>query len=123
MSEREPEWSNDISRLTVSDVICWTDPIWPENKRRRKRGKGANVRPNGEQRVTAELLELDSRGYLKLVVLKAVIEKNTHGIPLKTFKKGETIVKKRSTIERGNPMRLKWHDEGHRSSEISKFLS
>ena len=123
MREQEPEWSKDVSRLAVSDVIRWTEPIWPEQKRRRRRLKGAKVRPNGEQRVTAQLLELDSREYLRLMVLKAEIVSNPDGMPLKAFKKGEIIVKKRTTVERGSPERLKWRDEAHRSTEISDFLS
>lgn len=122
MPEKEPEWSNDVSRLAVGDVIRWTDPIWPENKRRRRRTKGAKRRPNGDQRVTAQLLELDSRDYLRLVVIKAEIKENPHGMPLKAFKKGEIVVKKRTTITQGNPERLKWVDEAQRSIEVSEFL-
>lgn len=120
MREQPFEWSKDVSRLAVSDLIRWTDAIWPERKRRRKKTK---VFPHGEQRVTAQLLELDSREYVRLQVIKAEIVKNDHGLPLKTFKKDEIIVKKRATIQRGSPERLVWLYECDRSREISEFLT
>ncbi len=123
MASETSDWIKCGPELVTGDVICWTDAIWPERKRRRRKGKGASAPPNGEQRVTAQVLEPDSREYLKLLVIKAEIVKNTHGMPLKTFKKDEIVIKKRATIERGNPERLKWSDEAQRSIEVSKFLS
>ena len=123
MASETSDWVECGTHLLYSDVICWTDPIWPERKRRRKKGKGGATPPHGEQRVTAQVLEVDSREYVRLLVIKAEITKNTHGMPLKAFKKDDIVVKKRATIMRGNPERLKWIDEAHRSAEISKFLS
>jgi hypothetical protein len=79
--------------------------------------------PLGEHRITAEVLELDSRDYVRLSVLKDEIVKNIHGMPLTLLKKGEVIARKRATIARGKAERLKWTDEAVRAVEVSKFLS
>jgi len=123
LASEASDWVKSGSEFVTGDVIRWTDAIWPERKRRRRKGKGPSVRPNGEQRVTAQVLELDGREYLRLLVIKAELVSNTHGMPLKTFKKDEIVVKKRATVERGNPERMKWSDEAQRSIEVSKFLS
>ncbi|MCU1336673.1 MAG: hypothetical protein JWO19_2254 [Bryobacterales bacterium] len=101
----------------TSDVVSWTEPYWPPTRRRRKK-----VKPWGEHRVTAEVLEVDSRDFVRLSVLKDEITKNPHGMPLKLLKKGEVIVKKRATIGRGKPERLEWTDETVRAIEVSRFL-
>ena len=51
------------------------------------------------------------------------IVENKYGMPLKSHKKDEIIVKKLATIARGTPQRLKWADEAQRSVEVSVFLT
>ena len=121
MKDDELPWSSDVSRLAVSDVLRWSEAIWPERKR--ARGKGRKAAPWGEQRVTAQLLEVDAKGYLKLRVMKAALTKNEHQMPLKCHAKGNVIVKKRDTIMRGQPQRLPWSDEAQRAIEISSFVT
>src|SRR6185437_9379276 len=116
MSQQIWEWVKWDGRLAVSDVLRWTQAIWPEKKRR-------GQRPLGERRVTAEVLEIDARGYIRLSVMADEIIKNEHGMPLKTLRRGEIIVRKKATIGRGSPERKKWDDEAHRSVEVSVHLS
>jgi len=121
MTETEPEWLTDVSRIAVGDVLRWTEPIWPELKRRRKRGKH-KAPPNGEQRVTAQVLELDGREYVHLEVMKAVVVSNKYDVPLKTFKEHEKFWRKREKIDRGKPERLKRSDESARAITVSRFF-
>jgi hypothetical protein len=115
----EQDWIPCGEKFITGDVIRWTEAIWPETRRKRKK----KVMPLGEHRATAEVLELDSRDYVRLSVIKDEIVKNPHGMPLKLLKKGEIIAKKRETIARGKAERLKWTDEAVRAIEVSKFLS
>jgi hypothetical protein len=110
----EPEWIPCEDNFVVSDVIAFTRAIWPETRRKRTK-----ARPLGETRVTAQILEIDSRGYVRLSILKDEITRNEHGMPLRLLKKGEIVVKKRATITRGKPVRLKWTEEAVRANELS----
>jgi hypothetical protein len=115
----ELEWIPCGEKFATSDVVRWTWPHWPE-KRRKKKGK---ILPLGEHLTTAEVLDLDSRDYVRLSVIKDEIVKNPHKMPLKLLKKGEIIVRQRSTLVRGKAHRLKWTDEAVRAIEVSNFLS
>jgi hypothetical protein len=84
MSEGMSEWIACGDKLVVSDVLRWTEAIWPERKRRSKKQK---VLPYGKRRVTAQVLEVDSRGYVRLSVMQDEIVENIHGMPLKTRKR------------------------------------
>ena len=113
----EQEWIPCGGEFIPGDVIRWTQAHWPPTRRRRK-----NVKPWGEHCVTAQVLELDSRGFVRLSVIDDEITKNPDRMPLKLLKKGEVIVKKRATIGRGKAERLKWTEETVRAIEVSKFL-
>lgn len=123
MTDEELPWSSDVSRLAVSDVLRWTEAIWPPGRRFRGKTRTRRAAPWGEQRVTAQLLESDARGYLKLRVMKSVVTKNPHQMLLKCHAKGDLLVKRRETIMRGQPQRLPWSDEAQRAIEISSFVS
>jgi hypothetical protein len=120
MTETEPEWLTDVSRIAVGDVLRWTEPIWPEFKGRRKRKRG--VPPNGEQRITAQVLELDERRGFHLELMEAIIVSNRYGVPLKVFKKHEKLWRKKEKIERGKPERRILPDESARSLTVSRFF-
>ncbi len=120
MAEEVSGWVRFEGKLVVSDVLRWSEAIWPERKRRSKKHK---VLPHGKRRVTAQVLEVDSRGYVRLSVMQDEIIENKHGMPLKTSKIADVIVRKSTTIEKGNPERMKWQDEAHRSAEVSAFLA
>jgi len=113
------DWVKCGSDFTPGDVLRWTEAIWLETKRKSRKKKPTKI---GERRVTAAVLELDSRDYVRLSVIKEDILSNEYGMPLKPLKKEQVIVKKRATIARGKPERLKWTDETVRAIEVSKFL-
>jgi hypothetical protein len=73
--------------------------------------------------VTAAVLTMDSKGFVRLSVMKDEITANKYGMPLKPLKKDQVIVKKRATIGRGSAERMKWSDESARALAVSRFLS
>ena len=116
------KWIPCGEKFIVGDVIRWIEPIWLELKKKRKGGK-KKVEKLGTRRVTAEVRKVDAGGYVSLSVLECELLTNTHGLPLKPLKKGETIRKQRSTIGKGSGERLKWSHEDARSLIVSKFLN
>jgi hypothetical protein len=110
------KWVSCGESFIVGDVIRWTEPIWLEAKRKKKK----TLEKVGERRVTAEVLTI--RGYVYLSVCRCEILSTKDGLPLKPFKKDEIIRKKRSTIGKGGGERLMWTDESARSLAASKFL-
>ena len=111
------EWIPCGEEFIPEDVVRWNQAYWPPTSRRTKKGK-----PWGEHRVTAEVLEVDRRDFVRLSVIKDEITDNPDKMPIKLFKKGEVIVKKRATIGRGKAERLEWTEEIVRAVEVSKFL-
>ena len=120
MAAETSDWVKCGSDITAGDVLRWTEAIWPETKRKSRKKKPSKL---GERRITAAVLELDSRDYVRLSIIKEDILSNEYGMPLKPLKKDQVIVKKRATIARGKPERLRWTDEAVRAIEVSRFLS
>ncbi len=61
-------WEKSTKEFVVSDVIEWTETLWPpRNPRSRKK-----PRPWGKQKVTAQITEIEAE-YIKLTVLKSEI--------------------------------------------------
>jgi hypothetical protein len=112
-------WIRCGADFTDLDVLRWTEAVWLEPKRKTRKRKGTKA---GERRVTAAVLTLDNRGYVRLSVIKDEIIDNKFGMPLKVLKQDEVITRKRATIERGNPERLRWPDETARPHAVSRFL-
>jgi len=50
-------------KFVIGDVIRWIEPIWRENKNRRKARKSDKL---GTRRLTAEVRRVDARGYVSL---------------------------------------------------------
>lgn len=99
-----------------SDVVEWTEAIWPpSHSRRRKRS-----RPWGKQKVTAQITAVDG-DFVKLTVLRSAIVENIIGSELKPHKVGTTITKKRQTLLRGKPERLLWSEEDVRNVLLEKY--
>lgn len=115
---KEPTWIKCGKYFAVGDVIRWKQPIWSDGKRR---GKKKGVK-KGERLTTAAVLEVDSRGYVRLCVRKDEIIGNKYGTPLDCFKKDDVIVRKWETIEKGNPERMEWSDATARPHTVSRFL-
>jgi hypothetical protein len=104
-------WEKADTAFIESDVVAWTESIWPPHSPRRRK----KSRPWGKQKVTAQVTAIDG-DYLTLAVLKAEILENTIGSKLKPHKVGSLIKKKHSTLLRGEPERLLWSEEGVRKT-------
>ena len=99
-------WEKSTKEFVVSDVIEWTETLWPpRNPRSRKK-----PRPWGKQKVTAQITEIEAE-YIKLTVLKSEITENSIGSELKPHKVGSVITKKKQTVLKGEPQRLHWSEE------------
>lgn len=94
-------------QFVESDVIEWTEAIWPLKTGRRRRTK---PRPIGKQKIIAQIAVIDG-DFIKLTVLKAEILENESIKPILPHKPGSTITKKRATLLRGEPVRLHWSEE------------
>jgi hypothetical protein len=116
---KEERWTKCGKHFFVGDVIRWKQPIWSDTKGKRGKKKATK---KGERLTTAAVLEFDNRGYARLCVRKDEIIANKFGVPLELFKKDDVIVRKRETIEKGNPERLDWSDETARPHAVSRFL-
>lgn len=108
-------WERSTKEFVVSDVIEWTETIWPpRNPRSRKK-----PRPWGKQKVTAQITEIDT-DYIKLTVLKSEIAENIIGSELKPHKIGLALTKRKETILKGEPQRLHWSEEDVRLFSLNQ---
>ncbi|HRI76236.1 MAG TPA: hypothetical protein PLX33_04515 [Alphaproteobacteria bacterium] len=108
-------WEKSTKEFVVSDVIEWTETIWPpRNPRSRKK-----PRPWGKQKVTAQITEIDT-DYIKLTVLKSEIAENIIGSELKPHKIGLALTKRKETILKGEPQRLHWSEEDVRLFSLNQ---
>jgi hypothetical protein len=114
-----PNWIKCGENFIAGDVVRWTEAIWPERKGKSKKKKPEKI---GERRVTAAVMTMDSKGFVRLSVMKDEIIANKYEMPLKPLKKDQVIVKKQATIGRGSAERLKWSDESARAMAVSRFL-
>jgi len=114
------KWVPCDGNYITGDVLRWKQPVWSDEGP--KRSKKQKVTRLGERRVTAAVLTVDSKGFVRLSVMKDEILENKYEMPLKALKKDQIIVKKRATIAKGKPERLKWSDESARSIAVSRFL-
>jgi len=103
-------WELSKGEFVESDVLEWTEGIWPRNTYRRKKSK-----PRGKQKVTAQIVSIDG-DFVQLVVLKAAIVENIIGSDLKPHKIGTTINKKKDTLLRSHSERLHWSEEDVRAA-------
>lgn len=101
----------------IGDVVRWTEPVWVEKGRRKKR-----LVKVGSRRVTGEILTEDGNGFVRLSVVKCEILTNQSVRVLEPFPKGQVVKRKRATIGRGGGERLKWSEEGARALAASRFL-
>ena len=117
------KWIPCGEKFIVGDVVRWTEAIWLDLKKKKKKGKKKVVKL-GARRVTAEVLRMDASGYVSLSVCQCEIVSNERDLPVRllTLRKKEIIRKQRSTIGKGSGERLTWSEEGARSLVVSKFL-
>lgn len=98
-----------------SDVVEWTEAIWPPSHSRRRK----KSRPWGKQKIVAQIAHIEG-DFVKLTVLKASVIENLIGSDLRPHKVGATITKKRPTLLRGNPERLLWSEEDVRAALLAQ---
>jgi hypothetical protein len=89
-----------------SDVVEWTEAVWPPNHRRRR----SKPRPWGKQKVIAQITAIEGE-FIKLIVLRSEVIENLSVKELRPHKVGVTITKKTATLLRGEPRRLLWSEE------------
>ena len=98
-------------------MIRWKEPVW--QKRRRLRGRAVNA---GERMVVAEVLRDRGDGWVELLIRGNTILSEKKGWVLTPLAKGTQARRRRRTIERGHPERLRWSDESARAALNSNFL-
>jgi len=115
MEEKPLNWESAVGELVVSDVIGWTETIWPPRKPRRK----SKPKPLGKQKVTGQITDIDS-DFITFTVLKAEITDNPHRADIKPHTVGTALTKKKQTILKGNPHRLHWSEEDVRAMLLAE---
>ena len=107
-------WEQSDS-FVISDVIEWTEAIWPRRTARRR----TKPRPVGKQKIIAQITEIDG-DFIKLTVLKSALLENTVAKELLPHKVGTVITKKRATLLHGEPQRLHWSEEDVRKALLEE---
>ena len=116
MTEKPPKWGSAVGKLVISDVIEWTETIWPARKPRRK----SKPKPLGKQKVTGQITDIDS-DFITFTILKAEITDNPHRADIKPHTVGTALTKKKQTIFKGEPHRLHWSEEDVRKAFLNDF--
>src|SRR5215472_327107 len=77
------KWVPCDGNYITSDVVRWKQAIWSSEEF--KSSKKKKVARLGERRVTAEVLTVDNKGFIRLSVMKDEILENMYGMPLKAL--------------------------------------
>ena len=104
-------WKIETEQLVISDVIEWTEAIWPTNNFRRRKKQ----RPWGKQKVTGQIIAINA-DYAEINVLRSYLIENYVASNLIPYKKNTVLIKKRSTLIKNKPTRLLWSEESLRST-------
>ena len=107
-------WEQSDS-FVISDVIEWTEAIWPRRKTRQR----SKPRPIGKQKIIAQIASIDG-DFIKLTVLKSELLENLVAKELLPHKVGTIITKKHTTLLRGEPQRLHWSEEDVRKALLEQ---
>lgn len=116
MTGHPTNWESAVGDLVVSDVIEWTETIWPVRKSRRKQ----TPKPLGKQKVTGQITGIEG-DFITFTILKAEITDNPHRVDIRPHQVGMAITKKQQTILKGEPQRLHWSDESVRKLVLEKI--
>jgi hypothetical protein len=103
-------------RVYRGDVVRWNEGVW--QKLRRRRGRLVNI---GDRIITAEVLQ-DEGGWLDLLIRGCAVASEKPGHKVSALAANVEIRRKRHTVEKGKPERLRWSDETARAALVSKFL-
>ncbi len=116
MDEKPLNWDSAVGELVLSDVIEWTETIWPARKPRRK----SKPKPLGKQKVTGQITGIEG-DFITLTILKTEITDNPHRADIRPHQAGTAITKKQQTILKGEPQRLHWSEEDVRKALLNGF--
>ena len=112
------EWIPCGSGFIEADVIRWKEGVW-ERRGRSKKSRAVNV---GDRMVIAEVIREDAEGWVDLLIRGGGVSSEKPGRKVAALAKDQPVRRKRRTIERGKPERLRWSDESARAVLVSKFL-
>jgi hypothetical protein len=118
MEEKPLNWESTVRELVISDVIEWTETIWPARKPRRK----SKPMPLGKQKITGQITGIEGE-FVTLTILKSEITDNLHRADIRPPPVGAAITKKKQTILNGEPQRLHWSEEDVRLTVTIKNAS
>ena len=118
MTDTISNWEKTAGELVISDVIEWTETIWPARSSRRK----SKPRPIGKQKVTGQITGIEG-DFITFTILRAAITENPNRADIRPYQVGTAITKKRQTILKGEPQRLHWSEEDVRASLLTKAHS
>jgi hypothetical protein len=111
------KWISCGAGFIEADLIRWKETEW--RKAKRKKGRDVIL---GERLVTAQVTE-DTDGWVRLLILECKVVSEKPGHKVEVLAKGIEKRRKRTTIERGKPVRRLWTDESARALVASKFLA
>lgn len=114
MTRKNSEWEKFTKDFVISDVIEWTETIWPTRKPRRK----SKPRPLGKQKVTGQITGIEG-DFVTFTILRSAITENPDRTDIKPHTVGADITKKIQTILKGEPERLLWSEEDVRMALLA----
>jgi hypothetical protein len=114
MTRKTLEWEKSTKEFVISDVIEWTETIWPARKPRRK----SKPRPLGKQKVTGQITGIEG-DFVTFTILRSAITENPNRADIKPHTVGTGLTKKIQTILKGEPERLLWSEEDVRKALLA----
>jgi hypothetical protein len=111
MNNSTSNWESTVGELVISDVVEWTETIWPARSSRRK----SKPRPIGKQKVTGQITGIEG-DFITFTILRSAITENLNRADIRPYQVGAAITKKRQTVLKGEPQRLHWSEEDVRTA-------
>ena len=96
------KWEPCGANFDIGDVVHWTEGVWHQGRRRRKR-KATRV---ASWLVTGQVLTSDPKDFVSVSVLKCEILETSYGMRIEPLKKKQLIKRKRATLAKGRAERL-----------------
>lgn len=96
------KWEPCGADIDIGDVVRWTEGVWYEGRKRRKR-KATRV---ASWLVTGQVLTCDTKGFVQVSVLKCEILEVSYAMGIEPLKKDHVIKRKRATLAKGRAERL-----------------
>lgn len=111
------KWVACGEKFITGDVIRWREAVW--KPKARKTSKAVRI---GERVVTAEVQHCGPEWAHLLVKACETQRAETWWKPIKEFKTGELLRRRRGPLGKGRAVRLAWSDESARALVVSKFV-